>query len=78
MRMDCFIITNAFLFDFLMDMEDVVVLEMLEYRKSKILMGSHHSPPAFLSAFRSWEVISLYFDHIWRYLKNKLNIYILI
>lgn len=25
MRMDCFIITNAFLFDFLMDLEDVVL-----------------------------------------------------
>ena len=25
MRMDCFIITNAFLFDFLMDVEDVVL-----------------------------------------------------
>lgn len=25
MRMDCFIITNAFLFDFLMDVEDMVL-----------------------------------------------------
>ena len=25
MRMDCFIITNAFVFDFLMDLEDVVL-----------------------------------------------------
>lgn len=29
MRMDYFTITNAFLFDFLMNMEDIVVLEII-------------------------------------------------
>lgn len=29
MRMDCFVITNAFLFDFLVDMEGIIVLEIV-------------------------------------------------